>query len=152
MSLLCSLAAHGAIAIEAANLLEDTRRTLDALNTANRLLKEKNAAVERASQAHRLFTELVLSGGKADDLARAVAAVLGSDVVILGEQDNPVAVGGRPPLDDPGLTSAVARARVARRAACAGTFWAVPATGAEHPRDAGAAVRAGPPGGRSRHS
>ncbi|HEY6788467.1 MAG TPA: GAF domain-containing protein [Trebonia sp.] len=128
VSLLCSLAAHAAIAIDAANLLEDTRRTLDELNTANELLKEQKAAVERASQAHKLFTELVLSGGQAEDIACAVAAVLGSDVVILGEHDNPVAVGGRPPLDDPGLTSAVARARAARRAVCAETFWAVPAT------------------------
>jgi len=133
VSLLCSLAAHAAIAIDAVHLLEDTRRALDELNTANQLLKEQSAAVERASQAHQLFTELVLSGGQADDIARAVAAMLGRDVVILGEQDNPVAVGGRPELDDPGLTSAAARARATRHAVCAGNFWAVPATaGAEH--------------------
>ena len=133
VSLLCSLAAHAAIAIDAAHLLEDTRRALDELHTANQLLKERSAVIERASQAHQLFTELVLSGGQADDIARAVAAMLGRDVVILGEQDNPVAVGGRPALDDPGLASAAARARAARQAVCAENFWAVPATaGAEH--------------------
>lgn len=128
VSLLCSLAAHAAIAIDAANLLEDTRAALDELNTANQLLKEHSASVERASQAHQLFTELVLSGGQADDVASAVAAVLGSDVVILGEQDSPITVSGQPPLDDPGLARAVAQARAVRRAVCAETFWAVPAT------------------------
>jgi DNA-binding PucR family transcriptional regulator len=133
VSLLCSLAAYAAIAIDAAQMLEDTRRALDELNTATQLLKEQIAAVERASQAHQLFTKLVLSGGQADDIARAVAAMLGRDVVILGEQDNPVAASGRPALDDPGLTSAAARARAARHAVCAENFWAVPATaGAEH--------------------
>jgi hypothetical protein len=133
VSLLCSLAAHAAIAIDAANLLQDTRTALDELNAANQLLKEHNAAVERASQAHQLFTELILSGGQADDIAHAVAAVLGSDVVILGEQDSPLAVSGQPPLDDPGLARAAAGARATRRAVCAETFWAVPATaGSEH--------------------
>lgn len=137
VSLLCSLAAHAAIAIDGANLLEETRRALAELRAANQLVKEHSAAVERASRAHHRFTELVLSGGTADDIARAVSAVLGRDVVILGEQDGPVAVSGQPLPDDPArarvLAEALAAARTARRAVCAGAFWAVPATaGAEY--------------------
>lgn len=128
VSLLCSMAAHAAIAIDGANLLEETRRALAELNAVNQLVKEHSAAVERASQAHHRFTELVLSGGTADDIARAVAAVLGCDVVILGEQDSPVAVSGQPLPDDAALAVALAEARTARRTVCAGTFWAVPAT------------------------
>jgi GAF domain-containing protein len=133
VSLLCSMAAHAAIAIDAANLLEETRTALAELNAANELVKDHSAAVERASQAHQRFTELVLSGGRAEDIARAVAAVLGSDVVILGEQDTPVAAGGQQPPDGPDLPLAAAQARTARRAVRAGNFWAVPATaGSEH--------------------
>jgi hypothetical protein len=136
VSLLCSMAVHAAIAIDGASLLEETRRALAELRAANQLVKEHSAAVERASQAHHRFTELVLSGGTADDIARAVSAVLGRDVVILGEQDSAVAVSGQPLPDDPAkaralaeaLAEALAGARTARRAVCAGTFWAVPAT------------------------
>lgn len=133
VSLLCSLAAHAAIVIDAARALEDTRAALDELSAANKLLKEHSAAVERAAEAHRMLTELVLSGGQADGVARAISAMLSSDVVILGEQDSPIAIAGEPPLDDPGLARAVAQARTARHAVCAQTFWAVPATaGAEY--------------------
>jgi sugar diacid utilization regulator len=128
VSLLCSMAAHAAVAIDAANLLEETRRAVAELNAANRLIKEHSEAVERTSQAHRRFTELVLAGGNAEDVACAVAAVLGSDVVILGEDDVPVAAGGQPlPADDPALRRAVAQARADARAVRAGNFWTMPA-------------------------
>jgi DNA-binding PucR family transcriptional regulator len=143
VSLLCSMAAHAAIAIDAANLLEETRTALDELNTANELVKEHSAAVERASQAHQRFTELVLSGGRAEDIAEAVGDVLGSDVVILGEQDAPIASSGQPLLNDPRLACAIAQARSARRAVWAESYWAVPATaGSEHLGTL--ALRAGP--------
>jgi sugar diacid utilization regulator len=128
VSLLCSMAAHAAVAIDAANLLEETRKAVAELNAANRLIKEHSEAVERTSQAHRRFTELVLAGGNAEDVACAVAAVLGSDVVILGEDDVPVAAGGQPlPADDPALRRAVAQARAGGRAVRAGSFWTMPA-------------------------
>jgi hypothetical protein len=60
-------------AICAANLLEKTRTTMAGLNAANERISEQRAA-ERTSQAHRRFTEFVLAGGKAEDVARAVAA------------------------------------------------------------------------------
>lgn len=131
VSLLCSMAAHAAIAIDAAKLLEQTRAALTELNAANRLIKEHSAAVERAAQAHQRFTELVLSGGQGQDIARAVAAVLGGDVVILGEQDTPVASSGAV-LGDMALGRAAAQARSAGRAVRCDGHWAVSATaGAE---------------------
>jgi sugar diacid utilization regulator len=129
---------------------------------AAKLLALHSATVERAAQAHQRFTELVLSGGQAQDIARAVAVVLGGDVVILGEQDAPVASSGpvpdvavvdgpvpdRPVLDEVALRRVVARVRPARRTVCGDGYWAVPATaGTEH---LGTLVlRAGPdlPGG-----
>lgn len=139
VSLLTSLAMHAAIAIDAANALEETRTALAELNAANELVKEHSAAVERAAHAHHRFTELVLAGGGAEDVAQAVSAVLGTDVSILSEQHNPIAASssgsplGSASPPDAATLDAVAQARAARRAVCAGDRWAVPATaGSEH--------------------
>jgi hypothetical protein len=134
VSLLSSLAAHAAIAIDGANLLEEARRAVAELNAANTLIREHSAAVERAAQAHHRFTQLVLAGGSAQDVARAVASVLGGEVVILGEQDSVLAASGDLRLvGDPELRRALAQSRAAGRAVCAGSFWTAPAAAAaEH--------------------
>jgi hypothetical protein len=94
--------------------------------------RRREAAGERAWQAHHQFTELVLAGGGAQDIARAVGAVLGADAIILGEQDVPLASSGSRP-DVPDMARVISRARGAGRAVCGGNFWAVPATaGSEH--------------------
>jgi hypothetical protein len=129
ISLLASLAAHAAVAIDAANLLDDAKTAATELNAANKRLSEQSAAVERASQAHRRFTELVLAGGTAEDVARAVAAVLGHHVVILGADDTPLAVSAEPLPPETELREAATAARAAGRAVQAGPLWTVPATG-----------------------
>jgi hypothetical protein len=134
VSLLGSMAAHAAIAIDAANALEDTRKALAELDAASTLIERHSIEVERTSQAHRRFTELVLAGGTAEDIARAVAAVLGHDVAILGEQGSVLAASGPPPpAADPALLRAVSQARPDSPAVYAGNYWTVPASaGAEH--------------------
>ncbi len=133
VSLLCSMAAHAAIAIDAANLLDETREALAELNAANEIVKDHSAAVERASQAHHRFTELVLAGGRAESVAQAVSAVLGSDVMILDEQDSLIAASAQPAAQDAALLRVLAEARAGRRAVCAGNLWAAPASaGSEH--------------------
>lgn len=133
-ALLCSMAAHAAVAIDAANLLEETRTAVAELNAAHDLVKEHSTAVERTSDAHRRFTELVLAGGNAEDIAQAVGAVLGSDVMILGADDECLAISGdAPPELGPALGSAVAAARTTHQAICTGGLWAVAASaGSEH--------------------
>jgi sugar diacid utilization regulator len=132
VSLLTSMAAHAAIAIDAANLLEETRTALAELNAATEIVKEHSAAVERASQAHHRFTELVLAGGKAENIAQGVSAVLGSDVFLLDEQDRLIAASAQPPQDS-ALLAVVAEAKVGRRAVCSGQLWGAPASaGSEH--------------------
>src|SRR5665647_3373486 len=59
VSLLVSLAAHAAIALDNARLLSETSAALDELNTASTLLGERAKAIERASDAHARFTQLV---------------------------------------------------------------------------------------------
>ena len=103
------------------------------LNIANEIVKDHSAAVERAAQAHHRFTELVLAGGKAENIAKAVSSVLGSAVLIFDEQDSLIAASTEPAGNDAALLGVLAEARAGRCAVCSGNLWAVPASaGSEH--------------------
>lgn len=82
VSLLSSLANHAAIAIDNANLIDDTRRALDELNAVNQRLQRHTSSVERSAEAHDRFTDLVLDGGGVREVAAAVAEVLGGSVLV----------------------------------------------------------------------
>jgi len=128
VAVLSSMAAHAAVAIDAANLLEETRTAMNELNAANKLIREHSAAVDRAAQAHRRFTELVLAGGKADQVACAVGEVLHRDVIILDADGATVAASGQDlPAAGDAVTAALAQARPGDRAARAGDLWIMPA-------------------------
>ena len=120
-------AACAAVAVDAARRLAATRTALAELEAAAERVRQRSAAVERAAQAQQSLFALVLAGGEPEDVVRAVAALLDREVAMLGEQDQPIAVSGRPPRDDPALRQAVDQARTARRAVGVATFWAVPA-------------------------
>jgi GAF domain-containing protein/sugar diacid utilization regulator len=83
VSLLVSLAAHAAIALDNARLLSETSAALEELNTASRLLGERAKGIERASDAHARFTQLVLRGGDVNDVVASVSEVLGGDLWVL---------------------------------------------------------------------
>ena len=91
VSLLVSLAAHAAIALDNARLLSETTAALDELNTAGKLLREHALAIERASDAHDRFTQLVLRGGDVDDVAASVSEVLGGALWVLDNDDRVLA-------------------------------------------------------------
>ncbi|UGQ13179.1 GAF domain-containing protein [Yinghuangia sp. ASG 101] len=117
VSLLTSFAAHAAVAIDTANLLEETRATLAELAEANTRAREHNAAIERAAAAHDRFTGLVLAGAGVDDVVRAVADVVGGDAtLLLGDtaDDGADAPGGG--RGDPGFAADFAAARAQARA------------------------------------
>ncbi|GAA2930569.1 helix-turn-helix domain-containing protein [Streptomyces argenteolus] len=89
VALLCSLAAHAAIAIDTARALDDTRSALAELAGANAELAEANAAVrahsaamQRAEEAHDRLTDLVLRGGDVKDVAVSVAGLLDSPLTV----------------------------------------------------------------------
>ncbi|RJL24865.1 GAF domain-containing protein [Bailinhaonella thermotolerans] len=94
IALLGSLAAHAAIAIENARLLQETRAALDELSTANTLLRSHSEAVERAAVAHDRMTGLVLRGGGFDDVATEVTEVLGGSLLVLDSAHRPLATVG----------------------------------------------------------
>ena len=63
VALLSSLADHAAIALDSANLLDQTRRAVAELNEANATIRAHTEAMERAQDAHDRLTDLVLRGG-----------------------------------------------------------------------------------------
>ncbi|MFJ8884249.1 helix-turn-helix domain-containing protein [Streptomyces sp. NPDC102402] len=98
VALLCSLAAHAAIAIDTARALDDTRTALAELAGANAELAEANAAVRahsaamrRAEEAHDRLTDLVLRGGDVRDVAASVAGLLDSPLTIHDPGGRPLA-------------------------------------------------------------
>ncbi|MFB7513586.1 helix-turn-helix domain-containing protein [Streptomyces sp. NPDC056144] len=80
VSLLCSFAAHAAVALDTAHLLAETRAALAGLERANGIIREHSAVIERASEVHDRLSELVLHGGGVHDVAEAVSEVIGGTV------------------------------------------------------------------------
>lgn len=113
VALLSSLADHAAIALDSANLLDQTRRAVAELN-------EANATMERAEDAHDRLTDLVLRGGDLPDVADAVAAVLHGSLTVYDADGTLLASSADPVALDP---DALAAARTTGRAVSTKDNW-----------------------------
>ncbi|NUS13130.1 MAG: GAF domain-containing protein, partial [Streptomyces sp.] len=88
VALLCSLAAHAAIAI-------DTARAIADLAQAGEVIREHAAAMQRAEEAHDRLTDLVLRGGDLSEVAAAVAGLLDGALTIHDPDGRTLAAVGR---------------------------------------------------------
>ena len=94
ITLLSSLAAHAAVAIDNARLLQATRDALAELRSANELVRAHSEAVERAAAVHDKLAELVLRGGDVDGIAATVAEALGGGLMVVDAEGAVTAVAG----------------------------------------------------------
>jgi GAF domain-containing protein len=116
VALLCSLAAHAAIAIDNARLLQETRVTLEELSAASEAARVHSDAVERAARAHDRMTDLVVRGGGVEDVASVVTDILGGSLVVLDADGRRLAEVGRVDrVDEDLITRARTLGRTARR-------------------------------------
>jgi hypothetical protein len=131
VALLGSLAAHAAIALDNARLLEETRAALDELSAASRELRAHSTSVERAAGAHDRFIDVVLRGGGVEDVAVAVTEALGGTITVLDEEGRPTPrpddaeeCSGLPPDPAGALTLARSTGRTVRD----GSWWTAAVT------------------------
>lgn len=111
VALLSSLAAHAAIALDTAHLLEETRSAAAELNAAN-------ATMRRADEAHDRLMDLVLGGADLPAVAAEVAGVLRGSIAVHDEEGGLLA-GTEVAFD----AAAVASSHANGRAVSTKDFW-----------------------------
>ena len=77
VALLSSLATLAAVSLVQVRALAETEQALAALSEAHETVRRHTAGVERAAAAHDRFADLVLGGGGADDITKALVDLLG---------------------------------------------------------------------------
>lgn len=113
VSLLSSLGAHAAIAIENASLFQETQEALARLTAAKAVIEGQNEALRRASRMHERLTDLVLEGASAADLALTVVDVLDGTLFVLDAESRLITRAG-PAVAEPWASlELVGRAQVA---------------------------------------
>nr|WP_245691790.1 GAF domain-containing protein [Geodermatophilus telluris] len=128
VSLLGSLAAHAAIAIDNARLLEETRTALEELSAATRELRAHTESVERAAGVHDRFIDVVLRGGGVEGVAAAVTEALGGRIAVLDEEGRPTGGDGGADALPPDPAGALALARATGRTVRDGEWWTAAVT------------------------
>jgi GAF domain-containing protein/sugar diacid utilization regulator len=126
VALLCTLAAHAAIAIDTARALDDTRAALAELAAANAVIRAHAAAMQRAEEAHDRLTDLVLRGGAIADVASAAAELLGGAITVHDPAGRTIAQAGPrtgPELAPHAVTSTAADSRASGRAVTLDSHW-----------------------------
>ncbi len=124
VALLVSLAAHAAVAIDTARLLSETQAALAELSAAHVKISAHSASVERAAAAHDRMTALVVRGGGVEEVAAAVAEVLGGGLLVLDADGRTLAKVGAIEVPERGaIGEAVSASRSDGRSVRRGALW-----------------------------
>ncbi len=87
ISMLSTLAAQAAIAIENARLFQDTQVALQQASEANALLHRQAAEIADADEAHEQMTKLAARGGTVANILQMVASLLDGEIALLNEAE-----------------------------------------------------------------
>lgn len=87
ISMLATLAAQAAIAIENARLFQETQVALQQVSEANAMLHRHTTELADAAEAHEQMTKLAARGGTVTDILQMVASLLGGEVALLNEAE-----------------------------------------------------------------
>lgn len=83
VEMLSSLATLAALAIEKTQLVDQSREALAEIESAHAVTVEHQAAIDRGTAAHELFTAIIFRGGGLEELTAALYDVLAIPAVIL---------------------------------------------------------------------
>lgn len=85
---------HAAVALNNARLYDKSQAALRDLQRAYEVIEQNVAIMERAQSMHEALTDVVLTGGGPEQVARHLAEHLGGAVTVLGRDDLVVAGSG----------------------------------------------------------
>jgi sugar diacid utilization regulator/GAF domain-containing protein len=85
VSILCTLAIHGAVALKNARAFEQARVALHKAEVARAELERHARNVQAAAEAHEQMTSLLARGASLSTLCQAIANLLGGSVLVLDE-------------------------------------------------------------------
>jgi sugar diacid utilization regulator/GAF domain-containing protein len=105
VSILCTLATHGAVALRNARNFERANAALARADQARAELERHMRNVQAATDAHEQITTLLARGASLATLCQAVAQLLGGGVLVLDEGALVVSRGAAPTYDGAGARS-----------------------------------------------
>jgi sugar diacid utilization regulator/GAF domain-containing protein len=85
ISILCTLATHGAVALKNARDFERVNTALEKADSARAELERHLRSIQAATDAHEQMTSLLARGASLSTLCQAVAQMLGGSVLVLDE-------------------------------------------------------------------
>ncbi|WP_103035358.1 helix-turn-helix domain-containing protein [Castellaniella caeni] len=89
--ILSVLAAHAALALNNAQLFEQTQAALRQASDTNQQLARHTAEADRAARAHERLTVLAARGGNVQDICQMAASILGGAVTAYDSGDHEIA-------------------------------------------------------------